>query len=532
MKMSIGCTCTVYVFAATKTGTSNVVPLIFKLRNTNQTSTSSPNRKQTTSIGRSVFSGAEPTTTLLVDQRRELWLLSIFHRAFFSADLENRHNTHINFVFFLFLVARVLFRPETFSCSLIISTMRRPADQAKLLFLALLRSSAALATRQEGATATKLAAVAASATRTAGVSQPPSSAAADRLPSTLLDGHIALRVARRSDVPHIQQCNLATLPENYSATFYHNHMRQWPDLALVAEHVPAGCLPSRPTPSDVSMGSGSPTAFGGVRGSVRGRYNPQERIDGGDHNNEHLSTAEDDGRRIVGYVLGKVEQNVYTSSRDRVNNSNARPRNGILRTLPPSTVLDEDDERGLFEAMSNSLRRETENLGHVTSLAILQDYRRLGLAGELMEQLHHHMRHGYQADSVGLHVRVSNRAATRLYGDSMGYDVHDVIQHYYQDGEDAYFMRKDLNKEDSRERISAGYPSRVRRGIGSFAFRSRNNRPLWEVGPEEFRLPRLVADLEGKIVDAPSVTSTIATEEDDLDLSDIEEEQQVMSGAV
>ena len=93
-------------------------------------------------------------------------------------------------------------------------------------------------------------------------------------------------------------------------------------------------------------------------------------------------------------------------------------------------------------------------------------------------------------------------------------------------------MRKDLNKEDSRERISAGYPSRVRRGIGSFAFRSRNNRPLWEVGPEEFRLPRLVADLEGKIVDAPSVTSTIATEEDDLDLSDIEEEQQVMSGAV
>jgi hypothetical protein len=52
-------------------------------------------------------------------------------------------------------------------------------------------------------------------------------------------------------------------------------------------------------------------------------------------------------------------------------------------------------------------------------------------------------------------------------------------------------------------------------------------------------LPRLVADLEassssapGKIIDAPSVTSTIATEEEDLDLSDIEEEQQVMSGAV
>ena len=416
--------------------------------------------------------------------------------------------------------------------------MRRPADQAKLLFLALLRSSAALATgSREG---TKLAAAdAATASRTAGVSPSAATAGADRL----LDGHIALRVARRSDVPHIQQCNLATLPENYSATFYHNHMRQWPDLALVAEHVPSGCMPSRPTAADAApVGSiramhGSPNF--GVRGTS-GRYDPQERID--ENQDENLS---DDGRRIVGYVLGKVEQNVYTSSRNNVNSNNGRPRNGILRTLPPSTVLDEDDERSLFEAMSASLRRETENLGHVTSLAVLKDYRRMGLAAELMEQLHYHMRHAYQADAVGLHVRVSNRAATRLYGDMLNYDVHDIIQHYYQDGEDAYFMRKDLNKEDSRQQIPSRtddittygrVSSRIRSKIGNFgAFRSRN-RPFWEVGPEELRLPRLVADLEassasaGKVIDAPSVTSTVASE--DADLEDIEEEQQVMSGAV
>ena len=169
----------------------------------------------------------------------------------------------------------------------------------------------------------------------------------------------------------------------------------------------------------------------------------------------------------------------------------------------------------------------------------------MGLAAELMEQLHYHMIHAYQADAVGLHVRVSNRAATRLYGDMLKYDVHDIIQHYYQDGEDAYFMRKDLNKEDSRQQISSRtddittygqVSSRVRSRIGNFgAFRSRN-RPFWEVGPEELRLPRLVADLEasstsvGKVIDAPSVTSTVVSEEDDLE--DIEEEQQVMSGAV
>ena len=430
--------------------------------------------------------------------------------------------------------------------------MRRPADQAKLLFLALLRSSAALATRQSAsAEGTKLAAAAAAtASRTAGVSPSAATTAADRL----LDGHIALRVARRSDVPHIQQCNLATLPENYSATFYHNHMRQWPDLALVAEHVPSGCMPSQPTAADAAaagaMGvmGGSPNAFG-VRGT-NGRYDPQERLD--ENQNESLrdrlsaGAGHDDGRRIVGYVLGKVEQNVYTSSRNNINSNNGRPRNGILRTLPPSTVLDEDDERGLFEAMSASLRRETENLGHVTSLAVLKDYRRMGLAAELMEQLHYHMRHAYRADAVGLHVRVSNRAATRLYGDMLDYDVHDIIQHYYQDGEDAYFMRKDLNKEEARQSVSSRtddvttygrVSSRMRSRIGNFsAFRSRN-RPFWEVGPEELRLPRLVADLEassasaaGKVIDAPSVTTTVASEEDDLE--DIEEEQQVMSGAV
>lgn len=72
-----------------------------------------------------------------------------------------------------------------------------------------------------------------------------------------------------------------------------------------------------------------------------------------------------------------------------------------------------------------------------------------------MEALHLHMTAPpYRADSVGLHVRVSNGAATKLYegGDGrpgMGYKIADVIQGYYQDGEDAYFMRKDFAQKNS-----------------------------------------------------------------------------------
>ena len=414
--------------------------------------------------------------------------------------------------------------------------MRRPADQAKLLFLALLRSSAALATRSSiannGATAASAAAAAAEGTKLAAISASHAAAAHHRgtpaessygsssLP--LLDGHIALRVARRSDVPSIQQCNLATLPENYSATFYHNHMRQWPDLALVAEHVPrtgfGGRLASRRSPPATT--SASSVSFR-IRGCTKGRYDPRERLDTIASNNNGAEM--DDGRRIVGYVLGKVEHNANVQRRNS--------RSSIVSSLPPSTVLEDEDERGLFEAMSAGFRRpQTENLGHVTSLAVLQDFRRKGLAAELMEQLHYHMRHGYRADAVGLHVRVSNGAATRLYRDGMGYDVHDIIQNYYQDGEDAYFMRKDFASELLSSSLASSDTSdgRIRRrSIGSFYFRSR--RPYWESGPEQYRLPRLVANLEQGSINAPSVASTLDDEEEEL--SDIEEEQ-VMSGAL
>jgi ribosomal protein S18 acetylase RimI-like enzyme len=46
------------------------------------------------------------------------------------------------------------------------------------------------------------------------------------------------------------------------------------------------------------------------------------------------------------------------------------------------------------------------------------------------------------AKYCSLHVRVSNRAALGLYRDRLEYEIVEIEQGYYADGEDAYSMRK------------------------------------------------------------------------------------------
>jgi len=148
---------------------------------------------------------------------------------------------------------------------------------------------------------------------------------------------------------------------------------------------------------------------------------------------------------IIGYVLGKVEETPVSS-----------PRTEDYDTPYKRSRVSDDD--GFYPRQYLYQPPETEALGHVTSLAVLKPYRRHGLAGKLMEQLHLHMRCRYSADAVGLHVRVSNSAATELYTRAMGYRIADVIRGYYQDGEDAFLMRKEFEEEDEeRLRGAAGW---------------------------------------------------------------------------
>lgn len=291
--------------------------------------------------------------------------------------------------------------------------MHRPSDQAKLLLFALLRGTvSSLATEPK---------VAAGGVGLAVKTAP------------ILSSNIQLRLARKRDVAAIQRCNLATLPENYNSQFYVNHMRQWPDLCLVAEDTMGmednlGMEPDQPFGASFLGGSSKPEP------------------------------------NVVAYVLGKVEE---------------RP--------PKPQYSSYAEEFETSESMQQLACDQERFIGHVTSLAVLQPYRRKGLAAALMKQLHFHLEEAYGAGAVGLHVRKSNEAACRLY-QNYGYQIDLTIPGYYQDGEDAYFMKKPL--EVPSQLAMAG-----RSEIPKFPFLGRRppQRPQpWESAPSDLRLPREV----------------------------------------
>jgi ribosomal protein S18 acetylase RimI-like enzyme len=236
---------------------------------------------------------------------------------------------------------------------------------------------------------------------------------------------------------------LATLPENYNNNFYINHMREWPELCLVAEHVPEGWG------SGEDVGGGFNGNDDGSSITPLGEY--LKRNNGGSIGGSvGGASSSRPTKEIVGYVLGKVE---------------TRPVNPPPRQMFPPSKVPLYDEETLLQYMdgnSNGARYsssssnedrllpfpELEKLGHVTSLAVHSHARRLGIASSLLHQLHFHLNSCYNANSVGLHVRISNSAAVKLYIEHLGYDVADIIPMYYGDGEDAYFMRKDFSDDD------------------------------------------------------------------------------------
>uniref|UniRef100_A0A7S2XEK3 N-acetyltransferase domain-containing protein n=1 Tax=Lotharella oceanica TaxID=641309 RepID=A0A7S2XEK3_9EUKA len=153
---------------------------------------------------------------------------------------------------------------------------------------------------------------------------------------------VNIRKAEISDLLEMQNCNLFCLPENYQMKYYLYHILSWPQLLYVAE----------------------------------------------DYN-----------KKIVGYVLAKMEDN-------------SKPLHG-----------------------------------HITSLAVLRSHRKLGLATKLMRTAQSEMGTVFKAEYVSLHVRKSNTAAYHLYTKTLGYEQHDIESKYYADGEDAYYMKCYLQKK-------------------------------------------------------------------------------------
>jgi N-terminal acetyltransferase B complex catalytic subunit len=81
-------------------------------------------------------------------------------------------------------------------------------------------------------------------------------------------------------------------------------------------------------------------------------------------------------------------------------------------------------------------------------VTVAPEYRRLGLAKTLMEDLELLSTHVYNAYFVDLFVRASNALAIRMY-EKFGYVRYRRVLGYYsgQDSEDAWDMRKALPRD-------------------------------------------------------------------------------------
>ena len=81
--------------------------------------------------------------------------------------------------------------------------------------------------------------------------------------------------------------------------------------------------------------------------------------------------------------------------------------------------------------------------GHVVSIAVLNEYRKRGIGGVLVEESVNGVKLK-KCDEFYLEVRCSNNEAVRLY-EKFGFTIRQQLNAYYRDGEDAYLMAIELD---------------------------------------------------------------------------------------
>ncbi|KAI4736230.1 acyl-CoA N-acyltransferase [Aureobasidium sp. EXF-12298] len=131
---------------------------------------------------------------------------------------------------------------------------------------------------------------------------------------------------------------------------------------------------------------------------------------------------------IEGYILGKLELSPYAA---------------------PVTPYD-PSSKAYTKQYPNYLPWHA----HITCLTISPSSRRLGHATALSSSLET-IGNRENAWFVDLFVRVENTAAIELYK-KMGYSVYRRIIDYYNDGSDAYDMRKPLDRDTKRGTVREG----------------------------------------------------------------------------
>jgi len=140
----------------------------------------------------------------------------------------------------------------------------------------------------------------------------------------------------------------------------------------------------------------------------------------------------DAGGKIVAYAMSRVEQ---TSD-------------PVLLGLTEEIEI--TDRRSLLSRVAGALsgllkhqEAEYAQVGHLVSIAVLEEHRGRGIGSALLDRTLRVMREVYHVKSIYLEVRVSNSPAIRLY-QKFGFKKARIVRGYYMDGEDAYVMVKVL----------------------------------------------------------------------------------------
>jgi N-alpha-acetyltransferase 10/11 len=132
-----------------------------------------------------------------------------------------------------------------------------------------------------------------------------------------------------------------------------------------------------------------------------------------------------------------------------------------LMTWPQLTIVAQDAKGHIVGYVLAKMEEEAEGddtHGHITSVAVMRGYRKLGLAAKMMLKSSQVMVEVFDARYVSLHVRRSNRAAFALYNRTLGYEITEVEEGYYADGEDAFAMKMDLTdkRQEYIDSLKAG----------------------------------------------------------------------------
>lgn len=120
-----------------------------------------------------------------------------------------------------------------------------------------------------------------------------------------------------------------------------------------------------------------------------------------------------------------------------------------FNTLPDAFIVAEIQERvigyimcRLEHGFSDLKRLRFAKKGHIISVAVMPDYRKLGIGTALVEQALSALK-AMSVDEMYLEVRTTNEPAINLYK-KLSYQVTRTIPRYYFDGSDAYVMTRAL----------------------------------------------------------------------------------------